>query len=930
MIKSTAVSLPEKQAKEQKSDKSYTGLFERVVQLIQEPLKYDEPVDIFLLAAQLIAWVRNSQSGLLQAHDSLKFREDLILSGKELADRLQQVVAETTLHEISLAFQPVGNLLEKITRGDLTRVFDLFNSEIPLGTLAEPCALTVFMGKLAKSSQNRRTVSRMPDSLFTLMVELAGIKSGEMIGVVYETTFQLTAQLLEYIHKDPAKKLQYTIGIFPGNENRLNILGLMRLLCDPPAPTFNGKEDMEDMEDMQRCIGFIPIGISYLPSTMNFEHPGNSSAARYVEEVCKEALAKIFEHTHTGGVICVPTKYLSSSMSKEERALWLQDNRIRAVIRLPDEGILRLRTNISLSLLVLGKKPAEGNQNEIFFIDTTQIEENDLWKEEIFQDSEDNSRRVIINNVLKILDSNSQSIDWPEKVQARQVTLNEIIDRGKMSLDASWYIRQKQTTNNNSSDNGEKSLGEVVDFVRTLSTDVTIYKDNTPLEIVEIGPSAFPEFGFLDLQQIRENVRKISEDENKTAPEANITVEWQDKKDRVLEKYDILMIIKGRTNIGNVAMFPASKDEELKNNRVWVAAQSCLVLRVKNNNEKPLDARVLLSILQSTTGRHLIRQNMITTSSVPLIRIPDLKKIPIPDRSEAEVGDIFNELFEYDIRFNNGRQLQRQAIDHMNKIVMKKEAEDEPYRMTMEQEKNILLFHLPEDKPEESWLLSTGTPFSLSWSTRHLLINGKMITTHGISTLNKEVLEAPNNFLKEANKEIVGILGTDVFLEQDVLFDVKNHQATFYQRTGIGSLPKNKMDNWASVNIEIMYLFGMYYPVITLNLNGESCKAFLETAAPVSYVHSSLVTGRNSIGKTMDFYPGIGEFEVKLYELPLHLKTNNNKGTIDLGTLQVGVLPEELQKTVLNDSIVAILGNSFMNTRNVLVSLGNKCLKLER
>ena len=59
----------------------------------------------------------------------------------------------------------------------------------------------------------------------------------------------------------------------------------------------------------------------------------------------------------------------------------------------------------------------------------------------------------------------------------------------------------------------------------------------------------------------------------------------------------------------------------------------------------------------------------------------------------------------------------------------------------------------------------------------------------------------------------------------------------------------------------------MGIPIIELFINNQKLKFFLDTGAKLSYLSNNFTANYNSIGREIDFYPGVGEFETECYEI---------------------------------------------------------------
>ena len=77
---------------------------------------------------------------------------------------------------------------------------------------------------------------------------------------------------------------------------------------------------------------------------------------------------------------------------------------------------------------------------------------------------------------------------------------------------------------------------------------------------------------------------------------------------------------------------------------------------------------------------------------------------------------------------------------------------------------------------------------------------------------------------------------------------------------------------------------------------------FVDTGAKLSYVDHKIASQYTSIGKERDFYPGMGEFETSVFDIPFQL------GQLNFN-LRCGVLPPLLEKTLLVTGNGGIIGS---------------------
>jgi hypothetical protein len=112
-------------------------------------------------------------------------------------------------------------------------------------------------------------------------------------------------------------------------------------------------------------------------------------------------------------------------------------------------------------------------------------------------------------------------------------------------------------------------------------------------------------------------------------------------------------------------------------------------------------------------------------------------------------------------------------------------------------------------------------------------------------------------------------------------------------------------------------------PIATCMANGKEIQAVFDTGSQFCYVHQSLVQGQASIGKEKDFYPGLGEFETEMYQVPFNI------GGIELN-LRCGVLPAMLESALGVTGAHGILGVELMQKCSVWLNLHDREMILRK
>ena len=76
---------------------------------------------------------------------------------------------------------------------------------------------------------------------------------------------------------------------------------------------------------------------------------------------------------------------------------------------------------------------------------------------------------------------------------------------------------------------------------------------------------------------------------------------------------------------------------------------------------------------------------------------------------------------------------------------------------------------------------------------------------------------------------------------------------------------------------------GFGVPLLDLKGPTGTAQAVFDTGAPLTYVPAVLVARARSHGTREDFFPGLGEFETKLYRVPITVGAH--QFTVDCGVL---------------------------------------------
>jgi hypothetical protein len=94
---------------------------------------------------------------------------------------------------------------------------------------------------------------------------------------------------------------------------------------------------------------------------------------------------------------------------------------------------------------------------------------------------------------------------------------------------------------------------------------------------------------------------------------------------------------------------------------------------------------------------------------------------------------------------------------------------------------------------------------------------------------------------------------------------------------------------------------------------------FVDTGARLSYVDEKIAANYAPIGKESDFYPGIGEFETDVYEIPFQ------QGEMGF-QLRCGVLPKILETALFVTGKRGIVGSELFEKGMVCLAFPEQAI----
>jgi hypothetical protein len=191
--------------------------------------------------------------------------------------------------------------------------------------------------------------------------------------------------------------------------------------------------------------------------------------------------------------------------------------------------------------------------------------------------------------------------------------------------------------------------------------------------------------------------------------------------------------------------------------------------------------------------------------------------------------------------------------------------------------------HLVARINEQAVLIDTGIPISLGSQTGWHFLNE-------IHQLSQDYMGITLQYLcKVVGTQIDIMLGADILKKHHVIIDLAKNRVSFSSQPLFHSVYSIKMETFLGA------------PIATLTVSGKDCQMFMDTGAKLSYVDHETALKYTPIGKEKDFYPGIGEFETDVFDIPFQL------GLLKFN-LRCGVLPPILEKTLQVTGKCGIVG----------------------
>jgi len=201
-----------------------------------------------------------------------------------------------------------------------------------------------------------------------------------------------------------------------------------------------------------------------------------------------------------------------------------------------------------------------------------------------------------------------------------------------------------------------------------------------------------------------------------------------------------------------------------------------------------------------------------------------------------------------------------------------------------EYELHLVNGHLITNIEGQSILIDTGIPISLGKTHELYFLNSVHPLSRDYMGVSMEYLE------KMVGTPIDVVIGMDILKKYFVTFALPQHRLMISSQLSFPSIERIPMTSLMGV------------PIIKIGVDGKDQEVFLDTGAKLSYIKKEIAVKHPSVGKERDFYPGMGEFETQVYEIPFQLGTQKFN-------LRCGILPALLEATVLVTGKSGIIGS---------------------
>ena len=191
-----------------------------------------------------------------------------------------------------------------------------------------------------------------------------------------------------------------------------------------------------------------------------------------------------------------------------------------------------------------------------------------------------------------------------------------------------------------------------------------------------------------------------------------------------------------------------------------------------------------------------------------------------------------------------------------------------------------------------SWIIGTGSPRSFSELPTLELDGVSLNMAASFAGLSAATLSA---FI---GLPVTGLLGIDVLKRFDIEFDLPSSQIM---------LSSNPVA-WYGTVVPLQTYQGL--PILDAVIGGQNARAFLETGAKLSYLADASLVNYPATGVFEDFYPGIGQFEVDTYRVPVEIGGRNFE-------IRFGVPTTQVLSMLRMAGVTAILGNEIFQNHKI-------------
>ena len=193
---------------------------------------------------------------------------------------------------------------------------------------------------------------------------------------------------------------------------------------------------------------------------------------------------------------------------------------------------------------------------------------------------------------------------------------------------------------------------------------------------------------------------------------------------------------------------------------------------------------------------------------------------------------------------------------------------------------------------EKRLLIDTGSPISIS--------NGNEINIF------QTTYKASDKYHGATIDEISGyvgcpldaLIGNNILQEHIFQIDFQNLLFSSWEKVPTEGI---STDEFIDVDFNGIPTIKIIVNPVNVLANQNPIESWLDTGAKISYLNKQYVQGLDSVCIKEDFFPGLGKFEVPIYDLPISF---NGKEI----PFQFGILPQSLELANLSGTTQAIIG----------------------